>query len=54
MWRQSHRHRGASGDFAPQAVRECRKRIGKLSRGFRRRQRYFEVLRAGGRIALNP
>src|SRR5882724_6247776 len=44
----------ASHSLASQALRERRKRIGELAHGFRRRQRHFEVLRAGGWIALNP
>src|ERR1700733_11828935 len=39
---------------APQVVGKRRKRIGKLSRGFRWRQRDFEISRAGGWITLNP
>ena len=37
-----------------QAVRECGKRIGKLSRRFRRRQRYLQALTASGWISLDP
>lgn len=44
----------SSRHLAPQVVRERRERIGELSRGFRWRQRYFEVLRARGWIALDP
>jgi hypothetical protein len=43
-----------SRNLAPQAVGEGRKHIGKLSRGFRCRQRHFEISRTGGWIALNP
>src|ERR1700681_522981 len=43
-----------SRSLAAQAVGECGERVGKLSRGFRWRQRDFEILRTGGRIALDP
>src|SRR5271169_5108214 len=39
---------------ASQAVRERRKHIGKVSRGFRRRQRYLQALSASGWISLDP
>jgi hypothetical protein len=37
-----------------QAARERRKRIGKVSRGFRRRERYLQALSAGDWISLDP
>jgi hypothetical protein len=50
----SRGRRCPSCNLAPQAIRERRERIGELSRGFRRRQRHFEALCAGGWIPLNP
>src|SRR5260370_3321587 len=48
------RQRLLSREPASQAVRERRKRIGELSRGFRCRQRHLKELPAGGWIALKP
>ncbi|EJT03086.1 LysR family transcriptional regulator [Rhizobium sp. CCGE 510] len=45
---------GQSPDLATQAVGERGKNIGELRRGFRRRQRYLQASRTGGRIALYP